>query len=91
MPWKYTGFSTDVELLSHTDGANLCFIVDLGNPYIWPYVPWSDQDSLADSQGDEVDLSDKATFQKILAGWKNMIYIESPLDEMEKISSIWKA
>ena len=86
MPWKYTGFSTDVELLSHTDGANLCFIVDLGNPYIWPYVPWSDQDSLADSQGDEVDLSDKATFQKILAGWKNMIYIESPLDEMEKIS-----
>ena len=89
MPWNYTGIATDVELLGRTDGANLCFVVDMGDPYSYPYTPWSEQESLADFTGDSVNLSDKAAFQKIIQSWKNMIYIESPLDDLETVQPVY--
>lgn len=74
MPWNYTGFSTDVELLGRTNGANLCFILRFAGD-------WESASNRADPAGQR----QKEEFVQILSEWSPMIYAESPLDELEKL------
>ena len=80
MPLNYTGFATDVELIGRTDGSNLCFVVDMGNPMSPTYIPWSMQDP-------ENPETPKAVFRQTLESWLDMLYVESPLDELDKVSA----
>ncbi len=76
MPWNYTGFSTDVELLGRTNGSNLCFVLRFTSAWDPELKAWNDNGT-----GEQ----EKEAFQATLDSWKSMIYAESPLDEMEKL------
>lgn len=78
MPWNYTGFSTDVELIGRTNGSNLCFILNFAGE-------WEPKTTRA--AGDGSGQRQKEDFLQIFSSWASMIYAESPLDELEKLSA----
>ena len=80
MPWNYTGFATDVELLGRTDGANVCYVLTFSENWDPSLNPYGQRDK---------ESEEKAAFKEILESWKTMIYEESPLDELDKIEPIY--
>ena len=73
MPFGYTGSATDLELLGRTDGANLAMTLSL---------------DIAVDQQKKKAVVNEAQLQSIietLDGWKDMLYEDNPLDEMEQV------
>ena len=73
MPFGYTGSTTDLELLGRTDGANLALTLNL--------------DIAVDQQKKKavVNEAQLASIIETLDGWKDMLYEDNPLDEMEQV------
>ena len=70
MPFNYTGSATDTELLGRTDGGNLCFTLSLTDP----------KSGKADDESPETE-----SLRSVLDSWKEMLWSESPLDELESV------
>ena len=73
MPFGYTGSATDLELLGRTDGANLALTLNL--------------DVAVDPQKKKAVVNE-AQLQSIietLDSWKDMLYDDNPLDQMEQV------
>ena len=73
MTWGYTTSATDIELLGRTDGANLALLMELN-------VMWNQgkkRSAVTDEQ--------LASFTEVLDSWKDMLYDDSPLDELEQV------
>ena len=75
MPWNYTGSATDVELLGRTDGANLCFTLELRE--IWDL-------SNTANKGKTI-IEEAESFKATLDLWDQFLYEENPLDELESV------
>ena len=73
MPFGYTGSTTDIELLGRTDGANLTLTLKLN--------------TAMDSSKKKVTVTDDQIKQitEVLDGWKDMLYEDNPLDQMEQV------
>jgi hypothetical protein len=76
MVWGYTGSTTDIEVLGRTDGSNLALTIDFADPW----VP-----ARRTGAGRNQENPEKEGFRTTLSSWKEMIYSESALDDMEKI------
>ena len=72
MPWGYTGSVTDLELLGRTDGGNLVLTYQMNE--VWKM-----------SKKDTVESQEKLNFIAVLDSWKEMLYEDNPLDEMESV------
>ena len=72
MPWGYTGSAADLELLGRTDGANLVLIMSLNE--IWDA-----------SKNKNVQSQEKAAFTETLDSWKDYLYTEDPLQDLETV------
>lgn len=72
MPWGYTGSATDLELLGRTDGANLVLTMKLKE--IWDK-----------SLNRNVESQEKLAFIDILDSWKELLYEDDPLQDLEKV------
>ena len=72
MPWGYTGSTTDLELLGRTDGANLVLIMDLTETW----DPATNRN---------IESQEKKNFVEVLDSWKEYLYKENPLDELEQV------
>ena len=72
MPWGYTGYDIDLELLGRTDGGNLTYTVTLAEE-------WLDKDGKSKDTKEEQNLT--AFLDKV----KEYVYYESPLDSMEQL------
>ena len=75
MPFNYTGSATDTELLGRTDGANLCFTMKLNE--VW--------DLSSGVNKGKSEIPEKKAFIAVLDSWKEMLYSENPLDELESV------
>ncbi len=75
MPWNYTGSATDTELLGRTDGANLCFTMKLSE--VWDLTNAVNKNKKT--------IEEAETFKAVLDSWKDMLYSENPLDELESV------
>ena len=73
MPFGYTGSTTDLELLGRTDGANLALTLNL--------------DIAVDQQKKKavVNEAQLASIIETLDSWKDMLYDDNPLDQMEQV------
>ena len=73
MPFGYTGSTTDLELLGRTDGANLALTLNL--------------DIAVDQQKKKavVNEAQLASIIETLDAWKDMLYDDNPLDQMEQV------
>ncbi len=73
MPFGYTGSTTDLELLGRTDGANLALTLNL--------------DVAVDQQKKKavVNEAQLASIIETLDAWKDMLYDDNPLDQMEQV------
>ena len=73
MPFGYTGSATDLELLGRTDGANLALTLNL--------------DVAVDPQKKKavVNEAQLASIIETLDSWKDMLYDDNPLDQMEQV------
>ena len=73
MPFGYTGSTTDLELLGRTDGANLALTLNL--------------DIAMDQQKKKAVINDAqlASIAETLDSWKDMLYDDNPLDQMEQV------
>ena len=73
MPFGYTGSTTDLELLGRTDGANLALTLNL--------------DIAVDQQKKKavVNEAQLTSIIETLDSWKDMLYEDNPLDEMEQV------
>ena len=73
MPFGYTGSTTDLELLGRTDGANLALTLNL--------------DVAVDPQKKKavVNEAQLASIIETLDAWKDMLYDDNPLDQMEQV------
>ena len=74
MPYGYTGYDIDLELLGRTDGANLTYTITLAEE-------WLDKDGKSKSTKEE------KAFTEFLDKVKEYVYYESPLDSMEQVAS----
>ena len=74
MPYSYTGYDTDMELLGRTDGGNLSYTVTLAEN-------WTDKD------GKSKETKEEKAFTAFLDKLKEYLYFESPLDSMEQVAS----
>ncbi|MBR4474066.1 MAG: hypothetical protein IKS55_10560 [Oscillospiraceae bacterium] len=72
MNWGYTTSATDIELLGRTDGSNLALLMTLNE--IW------DPNKNKGKESEE-----KAAFIETLDSWQEMLYDDSPLDELEQV------
>ena len=72
MPWNYTGASVDTELLGRTDGANLVFTMGLNE--VWNKT-----------KNKNVESQEAASFTAVLDSWQEMLYTDSPLDELDQV------
>ena len=73
MPFGYTGSTTDLELLGRTDGANLALTLNL---------------DIAMDQQKKKAVVNEAQLESIietLDAWKDMLYDDNPLDQMEQV------
>ena len=73
MPFGYTGSTTDLELLGRTDGANLALTLNL---------------DIAVDQQKKKAVVNEAQLKSIietLDSWKDMLYDDNPLDQMEQV------
>ena len=73
MPFGYTGSTTDLELLGRTDGANLALTLNL---------------DIAMDQQKKKAVINEAQLKSIietLDSWKDLLYEDNPLDEMEQV------
>ena len=75
MPWGYTGSDIDMELLGRTDGANLTYTMIFNDT-------WKDEKTQK-SKGSQEEVS----FKLFLENLKSMMYYDSPLDNMEQVTS----
>ena len=73
MPFGYTGSTTDLELLGRTDGANLALTLSL--------------DIAMDQQKKKNTVTEEqlTSIAETLDGWKDMLYDDNPLDQMEQV------
>ena len=73
MPFGYTGSTTDLELLGRTDGANLALTLNL--------------DIAVDQQKKKavVNEAQLASIIETLDSWKDLLYEDNPLDQMEQV------
>ena len=73
MPFGYTGSTTDLELLGRTDGANLALTLNL--------------DIAVDQQKKKavVNEAQLTSIIETLDSWKDMLYEDNPLDQMEQV------
>lgn len=74
MPYGYTGYDLDMELLGRTDGANLTYTMTLAEE-------WTDKN------GKSKETKEEKSFTDFLDKMKEFLYYESPLDSMEQIAS----
>ena len=73
MPFGYTGSTTDLELLGRTDGANLALTLNL---------------DIAVDQQKKKAVVNEAQLKSIietLDSWKDLLYVDNPLDQMEQV------
>ena len=73
MPFGYTGSATDLELLGRTDGANLALTLNL---------------DIAVDQQKKKAVVNEAQLKSIietLDSWKDLLYVDNPLDQMEQV------
>jgi len=75
MPWGYTGSDVDMELLGRTDGANLTYTMTFNET-------WKDEKTQKSKETQE-----EASFKAFLENLKKMMYFDSPLDNMEQVTS----
>lgn len=75
MPWSYTGYDLDLELLGRTDGANLTYTVTLTEQWTDPKTKKT------------VETKEEKSFTSFLDKVKEYLYYESPLDNMEQVAS----
>ena len=73
MPWGYTGYDIDLELLGRTDGANLSYTVTLAEQWIDPKTNKS------------LETKEEKSLTDFLDKVKEYLYFESPLDSMEQL------
>ena len=73
MTWGYTTSATDIELLGRTDGANLALLMELN-------VMWNQSKKRSAVTDEQL-----ASFTEVLDSWKDMLYDDSPLDELEQV------
>lgn len=73
MPFGYTGSATDLELLGRTDGANLALTMSLN-------VSFNQQQKKY-----MVTEEQLTSIAETLDGWKDMLYDDNPLDQMEQV------
>ncbi|MCR5088449.1 MAG: hypothetical protein K6C08_02915 [Oscillospiraceae bacterium] len=75
MPWNYTGFASDLELLGRTDGANQVYIYEIKSSY----------DST--KKAEAVEKTELQSFEAILKSWKDndWIYEEDLLQNLETV------
>ena len=73
MPFGYTGSTTDLELLGRTDGANLALTLNL--------------DIAMDQQKKKNTVTEEqlTSIAETLDSWKDMLYDDNPLDQMEQV------
>ena len=73
MPFGYTGSTTDLELLGRTDGANLALTLNL--------------DIAMDQQKKKavVNEAQLTSIIETLDSWKDLLYVDNPLDQMEQV------
>ena len=73
MPFGYTGSTTDPELLGRTDGANRALTLSL--------------DIAVDQQKKKpvINEAQLASIIETLDAWKDMLYDDNPLDQMEQV------
>ena len=73
MPFGYTGSTTDLELLVRTDGANLALTLNL--------------DIAMDQQKKKNTVTEEqlTSIAETLDSWKDMLYDDNPLDQMEQV------
>lgn len=73
MPFGYTGSTTDLELLGRTDGANLALTLNL--------------DIAMDQQKKKavVNEAQLTSIIETLDSWKDLLYEDNPLDQMEQV------
>ena len=73
MPFGYTGSTTDLELLGRTDGANLALTLNL--------------DIAVDQQKKKavVNEAQLTSIIETLDSWKDLLYVDNPLDQMEQV------
>ena len=73
MPFGYTGSTTDLELLGRTDGANLALTLSL--------------DIAVDQQKKKavVNEAQLTSIIETLDSWKDLLYVDNPLDQMEQV------
>ena len=72
MPWGYTGYDIDMELLGRTDGANLTYTITLSEEWF-------------DKNGKSKETKEEKAFTDFLDKVKEYLYFESPLDSMEQL------
>ncbi len=73
MPWGYTGYDMDLELLGRTDGANLSYTVTLTEQWFDPKTNKS------------LETKEEKSLTDFLDKVKEYLYFESPLDSMEQL------
>ena len=74
MPFGYTGSNIDLELLGRTDGGNLVLTLKLDEP-------WADSAYKNNQKSQQ-----KEAFIATLDSWKDLLYVEDPMKEMETVS-----
>ncbi len=75
MPYGYTGYDMDLELLGRTDGGNLTYSVTLTEE-------WTDSKTHK-----SLETKEEESFTAFLDKLKEYLYFESPLDNMEQVAS----
>lgn len=72
IPYGYTGYDIDMELLGRTDGANLTYSITLAEEWL-------------DKEGKSKETKEEKAFTDFLDKLKEYLYFESPLDSMEQL------
>ena len=77
MPFGYTGSQADLELLGRTDGGNLALTVKLEETW-----------DRTKSKNPSIASQEKEAFIATLDSWKDLLYTENLLQDMETISTV---
>lgn len=78
LPCGYTGYATDLELLGRTDGANMTYTMVFNET-------WTDPEKARRGVAQET-TQEEIAFTAFLDSWKNYLYYDNPLDQMEQIN-----
>lgn len=73
MPFGYTGSATDLELLGRTDGSNLALTLELK-------TIWNQEKKRSAVTDDQLQ-----SITEIFDSWKDMLYDDDPLSDMESV------